>query len=139
MIKKLISKKIILFSAASIFILALIFVIYTFSIIYHGVKTACLMAQNEYQEDCVDSLIKYVQSDEHSFKERNTAIWALGQLADKRALPLLQSLYTGEDSVKEPLNKAISQYELKKAITWCEKGNVTSWMYRNRDTWPMQN
>jgi len=139
MIKKLISKKIILFSAASIFILALVFVIYTFSIIYHGVKTACLKAQNEYQEDCIDSLIKYVQSDEHSFKERNTAIWALGQLADKKALPLLQSLYTGEDSVKDPLNKAVSQYELKKAITWCEKGNATSWMYRNRDTWSMQN
>jgi len=99
------------------------------------VKRTCLKVQNEYKKECVSALAKYIQSDKHSFRERNSAIWALGQLADKRALPTLQNLYTGNIPPKESLDKTLSQYELKKAITWCKKGNVTSWMYQNRESW----
>jgi hypothetical protein len=128
-------KKILLISALSVVALALIFFLYTFGVIYREVKATCLQAQKEYQEDCVNSLIKLVQSEEKTFRERNTAIWALGQLADKQALPVLQTLYTGKIPPKESLSRALSQYELKKAIQWCEKGNATSWMYRNRGSW----
>lgn len=127
--------KILLSVTALLFIAGATFVAFAFSTIYKEVKMVCLKAQNEYQLDCIDSLIKYVQSDKYTFRERNSAIWTLGQLADKKALPLLKSLYKGEIPPKEPLDETISQYELKKAITWCERGNVTSWMYRHRDKW----
>ncbi|MBF0208082.1 MAG: hypothetical protein HQK53_14480 [Oligoflexia bacterium] len=61
---------------------------------------------------------------------RNNAIWALGQLADRRALPALNKLYLGTISPRESGDSTISQYELKKAIQWCEKGNATGWMYK---------
>jgi len=123
-------KKILLISALSIVALAFFFFSYTLRVIYQDVKATCLKAQREYEEDCVNSLIKLVQSDKKTFRERNTAIWALGQLADKRALPALKSLYTGKIPPKESFSQTLSQYELKKAIQWCEKGNATSWMYR---------
>ncbi len=103
--------------------------------IYGGVKDSCLKAQDKYHENCTDSLMLFVQSEEESFTDRNTAIWALGQLADRKALPVLKSMYTGNIPNKEPYDKGISQYELKKAIKWCETGNATSWMYKNRNVW----
>lgn len=110
--------------------LILIFFFFTFLTIYSKVKSTCLEAQKEYKLSCVDSLTKTVQSDNKTFREKNTAIWTLGQLADKKALPILRNLYTGKDPWKESYDKIINQYELKKAITWCEKGNITSWMYK---------
>lgn len=50
-------------------------------------------------------------SENHSFEEKNSAVWALGQFADQKALPFL--------------------HEIEKAIKWCKRGNLTSWMYRN--------
>jgi len=70
-----------------------------------------------------------LSSTSRSFREKNEAIWALGQLANKSSLPILRKHYTGKIPNKEPYDKNISQYELKKAINWCEKGNLTSWMY----------
>jgi len=128
-------KKIILASTIFVTTLALIFFLYTLGVIYQKVKVTCLKAQKEYKEDCVNSLTKLLQSDEKTFRERNTAIWTLGQLADKRALPVLQSFYSGKIPPKESLSQTLSQYELKKAIQWCERGNVTNWMYQNRENW----
>lgn len=48
-----------------------------------------------------------VESDKFGYREKNKAIWALGQIGDRRAVPLLEKLYTGEvqekpyDPVKE--------------------------------------
>jgi len=128
-------KKIILISTISVFTLALIFFLYSLFVIYKDVKISCLKAQKEYKENCVNSLTRLVQSNEKTFRERNTAIWVLGQLADSQALPVLNSYYTGIVPSKEALDKSLSQYELKKAIKWCEQGNITSWMYRNRESW----
>ncbi len=96
---------------------------------YTQVKTTCIKAQKEYQKDCIDSLSKLVLSDTKTYRERNDAVWALGQLANKRALPALRTLYTGTIPEREPLDSTLSQYELRKAIRWCEQGNGTSWMY----------
>lgn len=96
------------------------------------IKT-CRLAKEEYQLNCTDSLILLLSDKNKNYQEKNTAIWALGQLSDKEALPTLKGLYTGDLPQKEPWSKKISQYELKKAIKWCEEGNITSWMYRNID------
>lgn len=134
--KKLNPRRIILLIATPVFILALSLFIYSFFVIHEGVKTACLKAQDEYQEDCVTSLIKYIQSDNHTIRNRNSAIWALGQLAEKEALLFLYELNkTLPEQKKCSYDDYLCKYEVKKAIKWCEKDNVTSWMYRNRTNW----
>lgn len=130
--KRINLKRITFLSVASVSILALMVFFYSFYWIYKDVKTACLKAQDEYRQDCIGSLIKYIQSDNSTFRARNSAIWALGQLADKRALPLLYELKSSlTDQERCSLNTCLSKYEVQKAIKWCEKGNITSWMYRN--------
>jgi len=115
-------------------LILIFFVMFVFSFyqIYSSVKGKCLSAMEEFQKDCVESWIEVIKSDSHSFKEKNGAVWAMGQIADKKALPFLESL-SETTSFKEPckLNEDICGFEVRKAIKWCTKGNITSWMYKN--------
>jgi len=101
----------------------LLFFLITCSWIGYEVKSQCREAKREYGKDCVMSLTELLRDKNRSFRSRNSAIWALGQLGDKRVLPVLKSFYTGNVPSREPLNKKISQYELKKAIALAE-GNL---------------
>ena len=104
--------------------------------IYSGVKASCTAAVRQYQTNCVDSLIKLIQSENYSFREKNRAIWALGQLADNKALPFLYQLDKAlPDQIKCNHDQYLCRYEVKKAIKWCNQGNITSWMYSNRSNW----
>ena len=80
------------------------------------VRENCLRAQARYGGDCVEALVSLLDDEQAPFRERNSAIWSLGQLGDKRALPALENLYTGQIPPREPYDAGISQYELKKAI-----------------------
>lgn len=86
------------------------------------VKSQCQQARREYGGDCTEALIHLVQDDSRGFRVRNEAIWALGQLGDGRARPVLQSLYTGIIPPREPLDAGISQYELRKAVALTSGG-----------------
>jgi hypothetical protein len=68
--------------------------------------------------DDVAALMDYVASADHGLKDRNRAVWALGRLCDRRALPLLQKHYNGQPCDHE---KFLCQYELKKAIKNCQE------------------
>ena len=84
----------------------------------------------EYQKDCTESLIEVIKSEDYTFNEKNGAVWAIGQIADKKAIPFLEEL--SETALyEEPckLSESICGFEVQKAIKWCTKGNVTSWMY----------
>ena len=88
-----------------------------------SVNDKCLVAVGKYQvdlpagrQDCVDALLTTLQNPQESYRTKNYAIWSLGQLGDKRALPALENLYTGQIPPREPYDAGISQYELKKAI-----------------------
>lgn len=66
--------------------------------------------------DDVTALLAWVEDETLPVAERNRGVWALGQLRDPRALPLLHSLEVetcrhGED---------ICQHELQKAVALCE-------------------
>jgi len=124
--------KLLYLSALGISIFAFIFVI-SVSWIGYDVKSQCQEAEEKYtSNDCVDSLINLLNDDSNSFRDRNNAIWALGQLGDKRALPILESYYTGNITKKESLDKGLSQYELKKAIKLAQGGiNITAIFWRN--------
>lgn len=95
------------------------------------VKQRCQLAQGKYEGDCVEALMATVEGEENSLRERNYAIWALGQLGDSRALPVLRKLYTGNIPDREPYDETLSQYEMKKAIKLLDGGfNATAWVWR---------
>lgn len=109
---------------------------FTFLSIYNGVKSNCQQAQILYGGDCVEALSAVIQSDTTSFNKKNSAVWALGQLADQKALHLLRELSQNPgDTSHCTRSKEICAHEVNKALKWCAKGNSTSWMYWNRDKW----
>lgn len=97
----------------------------------YGVHRQCQDAKREYGGDCVGALIARLEDEHNGFRARNQVIWALGQIGDMRALPILQSFYTGNIPDKEPLDGTISQYELKKAINLTSGGtNISAFIWR---------
>ncbi|OGL53885.1 hypothetical protein A3K55_01725 [Candidatus Shapirobacteria bacterium RBG_13_44_7] len=114
---------------ASIFLL---FFVISCTWIGFEVKTQCQTAQRSYGGDCPQALINLLEDEHQNFRSRNSAIWALGQLGDSRALPVLQNLYTANIPPREPLDKTLSQYELKKAINLADGGlNLSAFIWRN--------
>ena len=81
--------------------------------IYSGIRDAKAMAVRAYPGDGERALIAFVELEEQELSARNRAVWALGQLRDRRALPVLERYYTGQ-----PCDHArrLCQHELKKAI-----------------------
>lgn len=128
-IRKVVSY-VLIFSIA-FFVLAL-----TFSLtkIYNDVKSICKEAKQEFHADCTTSLIAYSKSGNHSDREKIKAIWALSQIADSTALPYLENLSTLYECTKKGYESYLC-YEVKKAIKWCKKGNLTRYMYRQREEW----
>lgn len=104
---------------------------YTFNQIYKQVNRITEVAKSEFPGDAVEALSSLIESDACDFEEKNTAIWALGQLADPEALPFLEKLNseTEDDTIPFDRSGGLSKYEIEKAIKWCKKGNLTSWMY----------
>jgi hypothetical protein len=121
--------------AIGLSIFALFFVV-TCTWIGFEVKSLCRDAKSQYREDCTQALIALLNDKTRGYRSRNSAIWALGQLGDNRALPILQSFYTGKIPEREPLDKTISQHELRKAINLAGGGfNATAvfWHYGRDD------
>jgi len=117
-------------------IIGLAIIFYTFFVIYQGVKNNCLEAQKEFNKDCVSSLMAVVKSEKASFRVKNSAVWTLGQLADKKALPFLTELnQSSPKQEKCKLDQNICKYEVEKAVKWCNEGNLTNWMYKDRENW----
>ena len=86
-------------------------------------------AVQEYGGDRVDALIALAGSPTQGLSSRNRAVWALGQLGDRRALPFLEKEYTGEPCDH---GRMLCQYELQKAIRLCRGGtNAPAVVWRN--------
>jgi hypothetical protein len=85
-------------------------------------------AVSQYPGDRIEALMAYVDSEDHSLRQRNRAVWALGQIGDKRALPVLEKYYTGGPC--DHVN-SLCQEELGKAIKACNGSfNATAWLPR---------
>jgi hypothetical protein len=52
-------------------------------------------AQGHFPGKRVEALMAMVECESCSLQDRNHAVWALGQLDDPRALPVLEKYYTG--------------------------------------------
>ena len=100
-------------------------------VIKHQANTFAKEAVSVYHQDKTESLLMLIDSENHSLKERNKAVWTLGVLKDEKALPKLEMLYTGKECNHD---SALCQYEIKKAIlkikgefsgSWQAKHNIT--------------
>jgi len=113
--------------------IVLLFFVVLCSWIGYEVNSQCKKAQLTHTGTCIEALTEVVKDDNASFSDRNSAIWSLGQLGDARALPVLLKYYTGNIPSREPLNKTISQYELKKAIALAKGGlNLSAFIWRSK-------
>jgi HEAT repeat protein len=82
----------------------------------------------EYPGDRIEALMTYVESKNHSLRQRNRSVWALGQIGDKRALPVLEKYRTGKPCDHDA---TLCQREVGKAIKLCRGSlNATAWLPR---------
>jgi len=127
---KKIDKNLITYLVAAVFLILLFVFLITSTWIGYGVEDQCRLAKQKYEGDCVEALMSSI-SDESTKLGKNSAIWALGQLGDRRALPLLESYYSGVKKERESWEEGISQYELNKAIKLLKSGfNLTAFVWR---------
>ena len=66
--------------------------------------------------DAVEALVLRMRDENYRMKDRDMAVWALGRLADERALTALEQEYTGKPCKHDTF---LCQYELEKAIRRC--------------------
>jgi hypothetical protein len=85
-----------------------------------GVLHDSQKAMAQFRGDRIEALISVVNCETCNLQDRNSAVWALGQLRDKRALPTLYKYRTGK-----PCNHrtSICQKEIATAVKWTE-GNA---------------
>ena len=70
-------------------------------------------AMAQFEGDRIEALIALADCENCTLEDRNHAVWALGQLKDKRALPILYKYRTGKPCDH---SRQICQYEISKAI-----------------------
>ena len=93
-----------------------------------GVRAISQEALSIYQGETVTALMKYVDSEEHSLQQRNRAVWALGQMGEPKALPVLEKYYSAESCDH---SSSLCQHELKKAVMACQGSwNIGRWTWR---------
>ena len=93
-----------------------------------GVKSIYQEAQEIYPGTKVSALMEYVDSEDQNLRKRNRAVWALGQLGDPMALPVLLKYYSGSPCDH---TEFLCQHELKKAIKLCQGAvNASAWTWR---------
>lgn len=94
------------------------FLIFVISSLWIGsdVRRYCKTAKKIYRGDCVEVLSEMVDDLSMPFRERNHAIWALGQLGDPRGLMYLTKYFTGKTTEVENKDLVLSQKEIVKAI-----------------------
>lgn len=125
-------RRVILYSLIAIVVIGAFVLWLTMHWISSDVRAACREARQEFGGDCVEALIAHANSDQHTLEERNQAIWALGEIGDKRALPSLEKLLRTEKLCPSPCNVSTSmcRYSIEKAIRLCSGLNIARWVWR---------
>lgn len=95
-----------------------------------GVDAHTVVLTEAFPGDVVEAAISALRSDEYGLREKGRFVWVLQQVGDARALPILDSLYTGEECRH---GEIICQYELEKARAsirreWFNWGFGTRWI-----------
>ena len=74
-------------------------------------------AVSRFPGDRAEALVRVVDCDTCSVEDRNHAVWALGQMAEERAISVLRRHYDGQPCTH---TTRLCQYELRKAIRMIE-------------------
>ncbi len=81
-----------------------------------------------YGGEPVMALQRYVLAEERPLRERDRAVWALGQIGDPAALPTLETVLTGEGCRHD---QDLCQHGIRKAIAGCRGAtNMTAIFWR---------
>ena len=101
----------------------------------HGINERIRIAKQQYSGIAEDALIAYLQDTIHTPREKSdVAIWTLGQIRSKKALPVLNGLYKNDPlgtTCKGHHNTVLCQYEIHKAIVSIEHG----WLGAKEKNW----
>jgi hypothetical protein len=101
----------------------------------HGINERISIAKQQYSGIAEDALIAYLQDTTHTPQDRSdVAIWTLGQIRSKKALPILNGLYKNDPlgkTCKGHHNTVLCQYEIHKAIVSIEHG----WLGAKEKNW----
>lgn len=112
---------IIFFSLVALFICYMIYIPIG---IRHDVKEHINIAKRKYQGEAEDALIDYLLDTSNSpFNRSTVAIWILGQIRSKKALPILKELYKNDPKGRTCHAKhdlVLCQKELYEAIDCIE-------------------
>lgn len=100
------------------------------------VKKNIEIVKKQYSGSAEEALISFLKDENNSFNDRtHKAIWTLGQIRSKKALPLLKELYKNDpkgETCKGYHDSELCQYELSKAIVAVEKGWLFSQARHNK-------
>jgi len=114
------------------FIIGVLIFIITSLWIGSDVRRYCKNAKKLYEGDCVTALSEMVDDASMPFRDRNHAIWALGQIGNPKALQYITKYYTGKVPEKESPDTSLSQYEMIKAIKLMQGGvNISAIIWRH--------
>jgi hypothetical protein len=101
----------------------------------HGVKERINVAKQQYSGTAEDALIAYLSDTTHTPHDRSdVAIWTLGQIRSKKALPILKGLYKDDPqgkTCKYHHDTVLCQYEIHKAIISIEH----KWLGAKEKNW----
>jgi hypothetical protein len=95
-----------------------------------GVQRICKATTQKHPGERIHALLACVESKESSYHEKCRALWALGQLGDRHALPSLRKHLTGKPCDHE--NDVCCQGELREAIQKLEANqfNLPAFLWR---------
>ena len=116
---------------AALFVLVLVSYVGLGLVIGWEVQSAIAAAQELAPGKPVSALLAVALSDGAPIRSRNRAVWALGQLGAREALPALESLVIDDKCDHET---RICQHELRKAIRACSGSpNAGAIIWRHGD------
>jgi hypothetical protein len=101
----------------------------------HGIKERIRIAKQQYSGIAEVALIAYLSDTNHTPRDRSdVAIWTLGQIKSKKALPILKELYKNDPqgkTCKYHHDTVLCQYEIHKAIVSIEH----KWLGAKEKNW----
>jgi hypothetical protein len=101
----------------------------------HDIQKRIDIAKKQYSGKAEDALIAYLSDTTHSPQDRtDVAIWTLGQIRSKKALPVLYRLYKYDPegkTCKYHHDTVLCQYEIHKAIVSIEH----NWLSTKEKNW----
>jgi hypothetical protein len=117
-------KRVLLIIGISITAIFFCFILTMHIWIGHGIRERINIAKMQYSGIAEDALIAYLLDTKHSPSDRSdVAIWTLGQIQSKKALPILYGFYKNDPEGKTCRghhNSVLCQYEIYKAIKCIE-------------------